>query len=108
MQLSELKYDVEKAIADLAIQDAYVKSLGEKIKAGEKIIKVYDESLNVWTEIKLIEFWQIQYDQYLAMSGYAGDMNGLLTNLQSALDEALPTIALPIDRVKAAAEAGKA
>lgn len=103
MLLSELKIAVDTATKNLATQDAYVQELGAKVTAGEKTIRVYDDALKVWTDIKLLDFWQIQYDKYIAMAGYAGDMNGLLSNLQSALDAALPGIALPEDRIKDAA-----
>lgn len=98
MKLYELEAEVKRAIEAMNVQDKYVQGLGAKVTAGEKTIKIYDEDAKMWTTVNLAEFWQIQYNKYLAMSGYAGDMNGLLTNLQAALDAALPTIPKPEDR----------
>lgn len=106
MKLVDLPAASEKAQADMHTQDAYVLSLGVKIQNGEKTIEVFSD--NVWTTVKLLDFWQLQYDKYIAMSGYAGDLNGLLTNLQSALDAAILTIVLPEDRVKVIQAAAKA
>lgn len=105
MKLSELESVNAKVQADMVSQDAYVKDLGAKVTAGIKTYRVFDETLQVWTEVKLLDFWQIQYDKYIAMAGYAGDLNGLLTTLQSTLDEALKAIPLPEDRAKALAVA---
>lgn len=98
MKLSELEPEVKRATEEMVAQDKYVQTLGAKFTAGEKTIKVYDDPTGTWTVVNLQEFWQIQYHKYLALSGYAGDMNGLLTNLQAALDAALPNIVKPDDR----------
>jgi hypothetical protein len=98
LKLSELEPEVKRATEEMVAQDKYVQVLGAKITAGEKTIKVYDDPTGTWTVVSLTEFWQIQYNKYLALSGYAGDMNGLLTNLQTVLDEALKSIVKPDDR----------
>lgn len=105
--LSNLSAVVAQAKADLAAHDAYVLTLGARLQAGEKTIQVFDKIGNQWTTVKLQDFWQVQYDKYIAMAGYTGEMDGLLVNLNNALAQALPTILLPEDRVaaKAAAEA---
>lgn len=100
MQLSDLNKAVVAATNDMNTQDAYVQALGARVQNGEKTIKVFSE--NVWTEVKLLDFWQMQYDKYIAMSGYAGDLSGLLVNLQAILDAQLATIPLPEDRAKPA------
>lgn len=105
MRLDELHAAVVEATTKMNEQDAYVKSLGEKITAGETTIKVFAD--DVWTTVKLLDFWQIQYDKYIAMSGYAGDLSGLETSLQKLLDDSLANIPLPDARVKAI-EAAKA
>lgn len=108
MKLQELSAVVDKAVAATETQNNYVQILAAKVQAGEKTVRVWDEGSQVWTDVKLTDFWQIQYDKYLAMAGYSGDMSGLQANLQSLLDANLPTIALPEDRVKAATAAATA
>lgn len=102
MLLSEIKSAADAAKAAMEAQDRYVQSLGAKITAGEKTIKVFSD--DIWTEVKLADFWTIQYNKYLAMSGYAGDLAGLQTNLQTALDGALESILLPEDRTEVQAD----
>lgn len=98
--LGNLKDTLDKAQADEATQNAYVLTLGTKIQAGEKTIEVFSD--NVWTTVKLLDFWQLQYDKYLAMAGYAGDLVTLYQKLSSDLTTALLTILLPEDRVQSA------
>lgn len=96
MKLTELSAAVEQAKADMDAQDKYVQSLGIKIQNGVKTIDVFAD--NVWTTVKLDEFWKVQYNKYLAMSGYAGDLDGLEKNLQAALDSAMQSIPTPDQR----------
>lgn len=96
MLLADLKYTADKAQADMTKQDKYVLLLGDKISNGEKTIEVYSD--NIWTTVKLVDFWNIQHDKYLALSSYAGDLAGLHLNLQSTLDEAMKGIAPPEER----------
>ena len=102
VKLEDFPAMVTKALADLDVQNTYVQQLVNRIQAGEVTMLVYDDSANVWTEVKVAEFWKIQYDKWLAMSGYAGDLHGLLVNLQTALDGALASVVPVNDRVIAA------
>lgn len=98
--LDNLKATTDKAQADEETQNAYVQTLGAKIQAGEKTIEVFSD--NVWTTVNLLDFWQLQYDKYLDMAGYAGDLSNLYQKLSNDLATALLTILLPEDRVQAA------
>lgn len=107
MKLTDLEAVVSTAVEATNTQASYAQLLGAKVQAGEKTIEVFDKPNNIWTMVKLLDFWQIQYDKYIAMAGYSGDMATLLGNLQATLDAQLPTIMLPEDRIRAA-EAAKA
>lgn len=101
MKLEQFPELVAKAAADMATQDAYVQALGIKYQNGETTIEVFSD--NVWTTVLLKDFWEMQHAKYLAMSKYAGELNGLLTNLQTVMDTALENIVKPDDYVKAQA-----
>ena len=93
MKLSELDGRVTAAQSAEEAQNNYVLSLGAKITAGEKNIRVYTD--DVWTTVDLTAFWTIQHDKYLAMATYSTLLLQLRDKLQSELDEALKTVVVP-------------
>ena len=95
MKLSELESTLLKAQADENVQNEYVLGLGRRIEAGETTIKVFSD--NVWTVVKLVDFWQLQYDKYMAMAKYSGELVAIQQRLQKELDDALLTVNVPID-----------
>lgn len=93
MKLSELEGAVTKAQADEATQNSYVQSLGQKVQAGETSIEVFAD--NTWTTVDLKDFWQVQYDKYMAMVAYAVKLAELNQTSQAALNDGLKDVVVP-------------
>ncbi|WJN63654.1 hypothetical protein Erwinia_phage_Aioli_00006 [Erwinia phage Aioli] len=95
MQLNELGAAVQAAADASASQKSFVDKLTEMYNAGTKTIRVFVEETQSWSEVDLASFWQLQNDKLIKLMQYQGNLSGIQTNLQQALDQAIDGLTNP-------------
>ncbi|QQV88323.1 hypothetical protein pEaSNUABM27_00020 [Erwinia phage pEa_SNUABM_27] len=95
MQLNELGAAVQAAAEASASQKSFVDKLTEMYNAGTKTVRVFVEETQSWSEVELQPFWTLQNDKWIKLSQYQGNLSGIQTSLQQALDQAIDGLANP-------------
>ncbi|UCR74887.1 hypothetical protein Fifi44_00018 [Erwinia phage Fifi44] len=95
MQLNELGAAVQAAADAAADQKSFVDKLTEMYDSGTKTLSVFVEETQSRTEVDLASFWPLQNDKLVKLMQYQGNLSGIQTNLQQALDQAIDGLTNP-------------